>query len=62
MALVVKTPPANAGDSKRHRFDLGREDALEKEIAAHSSILAWRVAWAEESGRLWSMGVTKSQT
>ena len=38
------------------------EDPLEKGMAAHSSILAWRVAWAEESGRLWSMGVTKSQT
>jgi len=29
---------------------LGREDPLEKEIATHSSILAWEIAWTEESG------------
>ena len=31
---------------------LGREDPLEKEMATHSSILAWRIPWAEESGGL----------
>ena len=31
---------------------LGQEDLLEKEIAAHSSLLAWRISWAEESGGL----------
>ena len=41
---------------------LGQEDPLEKEMAAHSSILAWRIPWAEEPGGLQSMGVTKSQT
>ena len=35
---------------------LGREDPLEKEMAAHSSILAWRNPWMEEPGRLQSMG------
>ena len=35
---------------------LGREDALEKEMATHSSILAWKIPWTEESGRLDSMG------
>ena len=35
---------------------LGREDALEKEMATHSSILAWRIPWTEESGGLWSRG------
>ena len=35
---------------------LGREDPLEKEKATHSSILAWRIPWAEEPGRLQSMG------
>ena len=35
---------------------LGREDLLEKEMAAHSSILAWKIPWMEESGRLQSMG------
>ena len=34
----------------------GWEDSLEKEIATHSSILAWRIPWTEEPGRLWSMG------
>ena len=35
---------------------LGREDPLEKEMATHSSILAWRIPWMEELGRLQSMG------
>ena len=34
---------------------LDREDPLEKEMAAHSSILAWKIPWTEESGRLQSM-------
>ena len=35
---------------------LGREDPLEKEMATHSSILAWRIPWTEEPGRLQSTG------
>ena len=35
---------------------LGREDPLEKEMATHSSILAWRIPWMEEPGGLQSMG------
>ena len=35
---------------------LGREDLLEKEMAAHSSTLAWKIPWMEELGRLQSMG------
>ena len=35
---------------------LGREDPLEKEMAAHSSILAWRTPWTEEPGELQSLG------
>ena len=35
---------------------LGREDPWEKEMATHSSILAWRIPWIEEPGRLQSMG------
>ena len=35
---------------------LGWEDPLEKEMATHSSILAWRISWMEEPGRLQSMG------
>ena len=34
----------------------GREDPLEKELADHSSVLAWRIPWTEEPGRLQSMG------
>ena len=35
---------------------LGQEDSLEKEMATHSSILAWRIPWTEEPGGLQSMG------
>ena len=35
---------------------LGQEDPLEKEMATHSSILAWEIPWTEEPGWLWSMG------
>ena len=34
---------------------LGWEDPLEKEMATHSSTLAWKIPWTEECGRLWSM-------
>ena len=35
---------------------LGREDPLENEMATHSSILAWKISWTKEPGRLQSMG------
>ena len=35
---------------------LGQEDPLEKEMATHTSILAWRIPWTEEPGGLQSMG------
>ena len=38
---------------------LGWEDPLEKEMATHSSILAWRIPWIEEPGRLQSMGLQR---
>ena len=38
---------------------LGTEDPLEKEMAAHSSLLAWRIPWTEELGRLQSMGLQR---
>ena len=41
---------------------LGLEDPLEKAMATHSSILAWRIPWTEEAGGLQPMGVTKSRT
>ena len=36
---------------------LGQEDPLEKEMATHSSILAWKIPWTEDSDRLQSMGL-----
>ena len=41
---------------------LGWDDPLEKEMATHSSILAWKIPWTEEPGRLQSTGSQKSQT
>ena len=41
---------------------LGQEDPLEKEMAPHSSILAWEIPWTEEPGRLQAMGLQKSWT
>ena len=52
MALVVKNPPANAGDVRDAVPSLGWEDPLEKEMAPHSSVLAWRIPWTEEPGGL----------
>ena len=41
---------------------LGREDPLEKEMATHSDILAWRIPWTEEPGGLQSVGLQESDT
>ena len=52
---VVKRPSAKAGDvgdSSSFSGSLGQEDPLEEGMAMHSSILAWRIAWTEEPGRL----------
>ena len=43
-------------------LSLGWEDPLEKGMATHSSILAWKIPWTEEPGGLQSMGLQKSQT
>ena len=53
VAQTVKRLPAMR--ETRVRF-LGREDPLEKEMAIHSSTLAWKIPWPEESDRLESMG------
>ena len=50
-----KKSVCNAGDLG---LTLGREDPLEKELATHSSILAWRISWTEEPVH----GVAESQT
>ena len=56
VSLVVKNPLANAGDVRDTVQSLGQEDPLEKGMATHSGILAWRIPWTEESGRLQSTG------
>ena len=56
---MVKSPSAKAGDvgdSSSFPGSLGQEDPLEEGMAMHSSILAWRIAWTEEPGRLQSIG------
>ena len=49
----IKNLPANAGDLGSI---LGQDEPLEKEMATHSSILAWRIPWTEEPGGPRSMG------
>ena len=58
-SVVKKNPPANVGDAGLIR---GLEDPLEKEMATHSSILAWEILWTEEPGGLQSMGLLESWT
>ena len=59
MAQTIKHLPAMWETWVRF---LGPEDPLEKEIATHSSILAWEIPWTEEAGRLQSMGLQESDT
>ena len=55
----VKNPPAMQETCVQ---SLGGEDPLEKEMATHSSILAWRILWTEELGGLQSTGRKESDT
>ena len=59
IALSVKNWPAM---QETQVLFLGLEDPLEKEMATHSSILAWRIPWIEEPGRLQSMRSQESDT
>ena len=52
-----KEPSANAEDEKMRVQSLGQEDSLEKDMATHSSFLAWKILWTEEPGGLQSMGL-----
>ena len=56
MAQIVENLPAMC---KMKVQSLGREDPLEKEMATHSSIVAWRIPWTEEPGGLQSMGLQR---
>ena len=51
--LVVKNPPDNAGDMGL--IPGSQKGTLEKEVANHSRILAWRIPWVKEPGKLYSM-------
>ena len=59
VAHMVKNLPAM---QETQVWSLGEEDPLEKGMATHSSILAWRTPWTEEPGRLQIHGVAKSRT
>ena len=54
---VIKNLPAVEESQVQ---SLGWEDPLEKEMATHSSILAWRILWTEEPGGLQSMGLQRA--
>ena len=56
MAQWVKNRPAMQEMQETWVRSLGQEDPLEEGMATHSSILAWRIPWIEDPGRLWSMG------
>ena len=59
VAQSVKNLPAM---QETHVQFLGQEDPLEREMATHYSVLAWRIPWTEEPGRLQSMGSQESDT
>ena len=53
---MVKNSPANAGNERDADWIPRQESALEKSVATHSSILAWRIPGIKEPGGLWSRG------
>ena len=57
--LVAQTVKRLPGVLETQVRSLGQEDCLEKEMATHSSMLAWKTPWIEESGGLQSMGSQK---
>ena len=56
LALVVKNPPASAGDVRDSGSIPGSGRSLKEVMATHSSLLAWRIPWTEEPGGLQSLG------
>ena len=55
-SLVVQTVKSLSALQETRVQSPGQEDPLEKEMATHSSILAWKIPWTEKPGRLQSMG------
>ena len=56
MAQTIKTLPAM---QETQAQSLGREDPLTKDMALHSSVLAWKIPWTEEPGELQFMGLQR---
>ena len=59
MAQTVKNLPAIQEPQETRVRSLGWEDPLEENMATHSGILAWRIVWTEEPGRLQSIGLQR---
>ena len=59
-SLVAKLVKNLSAMQETQVQSLGQEDPLEKEMTTHSTILAWRIPWTEEPGRLHSMGSQES--
>ena len=59
VSLVTQTVKHLPAMRETQVRSLGREDPLEKEMATHSSTLAWKIPWTEEPGRLQSMGLQR---
>ena len=59
MSLVAQMVKRLSAMQETRVPSLGFEDPLEKEMAAHSSILAWEIPWTAEPGRLLSMGLQR---
>ena len=64
VALLITTGGGSDGKASAYNVGdlgliLGWEDLLQKEMTTHSSILAWKIPWMEEPGRLQSMGLQR---
>ena len=62
MVQCLKNLPAMQETQEMQFQSLGGEDSLKEGMAAHSSILAWRIPWTEESGGLQFMGSQRVRT
>ena len=60
VSLIAKLVKNLSAMQETQVQSLGQEDPLEKEMTTHSTILAWRIPWTEEPGRLHSMGSQES--
>ena len=61
VVLAIKNLPTDAGDARDAALVPGLERSLEKGMASHSSVLAWKIPWTEGPGRLPSMGLQRAE-